>query len=72
MKCYECGEPIRNESQRVMESVRMFKWSDTFVPFHKKCWKKRQISEARRHYAKTFVESLILLAIALIATYIII
>ena len=71
MKCYACGKPILHESQRVMEEVRMFRWSDTPVLFHKEYWAKRKFS-ARKQYAETFVESLILLAVALIAVYVVV
>jgi hypothetical protein len=50
----------------------MFGWSDTAVPFHRKCWDKRRTSKAKKHYAKAFAESLILIAVALIATYIVV
>jgi hypothetical protein len=70
MRCYECGESIQDEGQRVMGEVRMFRLSDTLVPFHKDCWERRRISKAKRHYAKAFAESLILLAVAFVATYV--
>ena len=55
-----------------MEKVRMFKWNDTIVPFHKGCWEKRRTLEAKRHCAKTFVESLILITATFIAVYVVI
>jgi hypothetical protein len=58
---YEFGRSILNEGQRVIEEVRMFRWTDTFVPFHRGCWEKRRILKARRHYAKVFVEEAIFL-----------
>lgn len=70
MKCYECGKPIRNEKRKVMKEVRLFRWSATPVPFHKNCWEKRRVSEEKRRYAKTFVESLIVLVAALIVAYV--
>lgn len=70
MKCYECGMPILDDNQRVMQSVRMFRWSSTQVPFHTECWEKRKVSDAKKRHAKMFAESLILLTVALIATYV--
>lgn len=72
MKCYDCGKPIEEESRRMMEEVRMFRWSSTLVPFHKECWEKRRTSEAKKRYAKMFLESLVLIATAISAMYIIV
>jgi hypothetical protein len=48
----------------------MFRWSSTQVPFHTECWEKRKVSDAKKRHAKMFAESLILLTVALIATYV--
>ncbi len=50
----------------------MFRWSSTLVPFHKECWEKRRTSEAKKRYAKMFLESLVLIATAISAMYIIV
>jgi hypothetical protein len=61
--------PILDEHQRVTRSVRAFRWSDIQVSCHIECWEKRKISSAKERYAKMLAESLILLAVTFIGTY---